>query len=359
MSFSGIIFDLDGTLYAMTNIVRMTTFANCFPHNKHFFKFLKIRHSLQGCDFGTKENLHGEINKLLVGAGVPDAYERNVFYPAFIKSLKAHANRPQFIDFVKRCKSLGVKTAVLSDYGIVSERLEALGFDKNTFDFRFSSEDFGAFKPSPRIFSEISKIMELAPKQILMVGDRNDTDGAGAKAVGMPFFKVDGTNNKNFGAALKALYSFMQNSLAVNVKRLAHNTDLPLPQRMTIFSSGADIRAANTTPILIEPNQRILIPTGLVFEIPIGYEVQIRPRSGLAYAHGITVLNSPGTIDADYRGEVFILLVNLSGDPFTVNRGERIAQAVVSRSINANYTEEHVLSATSRGAGGFGHTGRE
>ncbi|MDR0304074.1 MAG: dUTP diphosphatase [Chitinispirillales bacterium] len=358
MSFSGIIFDVDGTLYAMTKSVRITTLLNCFPHNINFFKYLKTRHSLQGRDFETKEKLLFEISELLTAAGVPNTYEKEVFYPAFIKTLKIHKNRPQLINFVKYCKSAGLKTAVLSDYGIVEERVEALGFDKNLFDFRFSSEDFGAFKPCPRIFSEVCKIMGVEPSQTLMVGDRGDTDGEGAKSVGMPFFKLNGTNNKNFENNLKTLYSFMQNALAVSVKRLAHNVDLPLPGRMTLFSSGADIRAANHDPIILEPGQRQLIPTGLVFEIPIGYEMQIRPRSGLAHKNGITVLNSPGTVDSDYRGEVFVLLINLSDEPFWINRGERIAQAVLARSVAANYIEKEDLSQTNRGVRGFGHTGK-
>lgn len=357
MSFSGIIFDIDGTLYAMTPQVRMAMFLNTFPGSKHFFKYLKLRHSQQGKDFGTKENLLFTMNKLLTTAGIPDTYEKKVFYPAFTKALQFNRNRLQFIDFIKHCKSLGVKTAVLSDYGIIDERLEALGFDKNLFDICASSEDFGAFKPTSRIFSEISKKLGLPSHQILMVGDRYDTDGDGAKSVGMPFFKVNGKNNTNFNNELRVLYSFFQSSVAVLVKRLPHNKDLPLPQRMTIFSAGADIRAANEIPIIIEPNQRVLVPTGLSFEIPVGYEVQIRPRSGLASKYGITVLNSPGTIDSDYRGEVLILLVNLGNEPFLINRGERIAQAVVAKVISGNFSGKNDLSETFRGAGGFGHTG--
>lgn len=359
MSFSGIIFDIDGTLYAMTPQVRIHSLLHTFPRSKNFFKFLKIRHRQQGKDFGTKENLIAEINKILISAGVSPDYEKNVFYPAFIKSLSINKNRTQLIEFVKYCKSLGVKTAVLSDYGIIDERLEALGFDKNLFDIRMSSEDFGAFKPTSRIFTEISQMLGLKPQQILMVGDREDTDGEGAKSVGMPFFKITGNNNKKFDLELKALYSFFQNSLPILVKRLPHGENLSLPQRMTIFSAGADIYSANEVPIILEPNQRVLVPTGLTFEIPIGYEVQIRPRSGLAFKHGITVLNSPGTIDSDYRGEVGIILVNLSNEPFLINRGERIAQAVVAKVVSGNFVEnKDDLSKTHRGKGGFGHTGK-
>jgi dUTP pyrophosphatase len=357
MPFSGIIFDIDGTLYAMTPQVRITTLLSSLPNSNHFFKYLKIRHSQQGKDFGTKENLISEIDNVLANAGISKDYEKTVFYPAFIKSLSLNRNRPQLINFVKYCKNLGIKTAVLSDYGIVDERITALGFDKNLFDVRVSSEDFGAFKPCSRIFSEISKMLDLEPQQILMVGDRNDTDGEGATSVRMPFFKVNGKNNKNFDKTLKTLYSFFQNTLAIPIKRLPHSADLPLPKRMTVFSSGADIYAANQVPILIEPNQRLLVPTGLILEIPIGYEVQIRPRSGLAYKFGITVLNAPGTIDSDYRGEIFVLLVNLSNEPFLINHGERIAQAVVAKVVNGNFTEKEDLSKTKRGAGSFGHTG--
>jgi len=359
MSFSGIIFDIDGTLYAMTPQVRFHSLLHTIPRSKNFFKYLELRHLQQGKDFGTKENLVSELNKILVSAGVAEDYEKNVFYPAFTKSLSINKNRPQLIEFVKYCKSLGVKTAALSDYGIIDERLEALGYDKNLFDVRVSSEDFGAFKPTSRIFKEISEMLGLKPQQILMVGDRYDTDGEGAKSVGMPFFKISGKSNAKFDIELKTLYSFFQNSLPILVKRLPHNQDLPLPQRMTIFSAGADIHAANELPIIIEPNQRLLVPTGLVFEIPIGYEVQIRPRSGLALKHGITILNAPGTIDSDYRGEVGILLVNLSNEPFLINRGERIAQAVVAKVVSGNFIEnKDELSQTHRGSGGFGHTGK-
>jgi dUTP pyrophosphatase len=358
MSFSGIIFDVDGTLYAMTKQVRVTTFLNTFPKTKNFFKYLKIRHLQQGKDYETKENLIFQINKELASAGISENYEKEVFYPAFIKSLYFHRNRPQLINFVKYCRRMGIKTAVLSDYGIVEERLEALGFEKNMFDVIASSEDFGAFKPCSRIFFEISKMLDLQPHQILMVGDREDTDGKGAMSIGMPFYKFNGSTNIGFMKNLRTLYSFFQNTVAIPIKRLPHNLDLPSPQRMTIFSAGSDIYAANQLPIVLEPNQRLLIPTGLIFEIPIGYEVQIRPRSGLAFKFGITVLNAPGTIDSDYRGEVFVLLINLGSDPFTINRGERIAQAVVSKIVNGNFIEKGNLSATKRGAGGFGHTGK-
>jgi len=358
MSFNGIIFDLDGTLYAMTKKARLTTFVNCIPHQKYFFKYLKVRHSLQGFDFTTEVKLKSEIKKLLSKAGIPDNFEEEVFYPAFTKMLRANRNRSQLIDFIKHCKNLGVKTAVLSDYGIIDERIEALGYNKEMFDYRYSSEDFGAFKPCSRIFGKVVESMGLSASTVLMVGDRDDTDGKGAVSVGMPFFKLCGNSNRGFKEKLKVLYAFMQTTVAVPVLRLPHNPDLLLPQRMTLFSSGADIRAANKDAIILEPNQRQLIPSGLIFETPVGYEIQIRPRSGLALKHGITVLNSPGTIDSDYRGEVFVLLVNLSSEPFIITRGERIAQAVISKTAAVNFKEKSSVSKTVRGDGGFGHTGR-
>ncbi|ERP31327.1 dUTP diphosphatase [Chitinivibrio alkaliphilus] len=132
-----------------------------------------------------------------------------------------------------------------------------------------------------------------------------------------------------------------------------------LPRYMTEEAAGADIHAANTTPITLSPGERALIPTGLVFEIPRGYEVQIRPRSGLALRHGVTVLNTPGTIDSDYRGEIGILLINLGNTPFSIEQGTRIAQAVVAPVVQARYTEQETLQETQRGSGGFGHTGVE
>jgi len=132
-----------------------------------------------------------------------------------------------------------------------------------------------------------------------------------------------------------------------------------LPSYATESSAGLDIRANLDAPVVIKPLERVLIPTGLFLEIPVGYEVQIRPRSGLAFKHGITVLNSPGTIDADYRGEVGILLVNLSSEEFVIQDGERVAQMVVASYEKVDLTSVEVLSTTDRGAGGFGHTGKK
>lgn len=131
-----------------------------------------------------------------------------------------------------------------------------------------------------------------------------------------------------------------------------------LPAYQTPLSAGMDLRANVAEPVLLQPGQRTLVPTGLRIELPAGYEAQIRPRSGLALKHGITVLNSPGTIDADYRGEIQVLLVNLSEQAFEIKQGERIAQMVVARHERVQWMETAELSDTERGAGGFGHTGR-
>ena len=131
-----------------------------------------------------------------------------------------------------------------------------------------------------------------------------------------------------------------------------------LPAYQTPLSAGMDLRANVTEPLVLQPGQRVLVPTGLRIELPAGYEAQIRPRSGLALKHGLTVLNSPGTIDADYRGEIQVLLINLSDQAFEIKRGERIAQMVVARHERVQWIETDELSDTERGAGGFGHTGR-
>ncbi len=131
----------------------------------------------------------------------------------------------------------------------------------------------------------------------------------------------------------------------------------PLPQYATPLSAGMDLRANLDTPLTIQPGQRLLVPTGLFIALPEGYEAQIRPRSGLAIKHGITVLNSPGTIDADYRGEINIILINLSDKPFTIEDGERVAQMVIARHDRAEWIETTTLDETQRGSGGFGHTG--
>ena len=131
----------------------------------------------------------------------------------------------------------------------------------------------------------------------------------------------------------------------------------PLPQYATAQSAGMDLRANLEEPVVLRPMERRLIPTGLYLALPEGYEAQVRPRSGLALKKGITVLNSPGTIDADYRGEVGVLLINLSQEDFTVNDGERVAQMVIARHETASFQQVQVLDETERGAGGYGHTG--
>ena len=132
-----------------------------------------------------------------------------------------------------------------------------------------------------------------------------------------------------------------------------------LPTYATPQSAGMDLRANLSEPLTLQPLERKLIPTGLYMALPADYEAQVRPRSGLALKKGITVLNSPGTIDADYRGEVCVILVNLSSEPFVVEDGERIAQMIIARHEQAEWQEVQVLSDTERGAGGFGHTGKD
>ena len=139
--------------------------------------------------------------------------------------------------------------------------------------------------------------------------------------------------------------------------KIVNRSQWPLPQYATPQSAGVDLRADIPQGIVLEPLGRAMVPTGLYLEIPAGYEAQVRPRSGLAAKKGVTVLNSPGTIDADYRGEVRVILVNLSCEPFTVEPGERIAQMVVARHEHVEWEEVEVLEESERGAGGFGSTG--
>ncbi len=143
----------------------------------------------------------------------------------------------------------------------------------------------------------------------------------------------------------------------LNIKIINHSHH-PLPAYATALSAGMDLRANLDSPVVLPPLGRALIPTGLFMAIPAGYEAQVRPRSGLALKKGITLLNTPGTIDADYRGELGVILVNLSNEPFTVNDGERIAQLVVARHEVVEWASVEVLDETERGEGGFGHTGR-
>ncbi|MBS3887332.1 MAG: dUTP diphosphatase [Dethiobacter sp.] len=139
--------------------------------------------------------------------------------------------------------------------------------------------------------------------------------------------------------------------------KLPQAADLPLPRYLTEDAAGIDLQAANRYPLVLLPSQRILIPTGLQIAVPLGFEAQIRPRSGLALKHGIFVLNSPGTIDADYRGEVMIILANFGNQPFVIARGDRIAQLVLAKLVRVSCCECETLPETKRGKGGFGHTG--
>ncbi|MCU6795387.1 dUTP diphosphatase [Paenibacillus sp. WQ 127069] len=145
----------------------------------------------------------------------------------------------------------------------------------------------------------------------------------------------------------------------VQLKRLPGNEDVQLPQKMSLSASGFDLYAAVTSPVEIGPGQRILIPTGLTLAMPPELEAQIRPRSGLALKHGITCLNSPGTIDADYRGEVKVLLINHGSETFIIQRNERIAQMVFQIVPSVQLIEVDMLTDTERGTGGFGHTGTQ
>lgn len=139
--------------------------------------------------------------------------------------------------------------------------------------------------------------------------------------------------------------------------KIVNKSNNPLPQYSTAQSAGIDLRANLDASIILKPFERILIPTGLFIELPIGYEAQVRPRSGLAIKNGITVLNTPGTIDADYRGEIKVILINLSQEPFTIQHGERIAQMVIAQHQTAEWIEVEELTQTERGNGGFGSSG--
>ena len=152
----------------------------------------------------------------------------------------------------------------------------------------------------------------------------------------------------------------MSTKVTVELQQLAHADGLPLPAYQTIEAAGLDLMAAvpDTEPLTLTPGQYALVPTGLAIALPAGHEAQVRPRSGLAAKHGVTVLNSPGTIDADYRGEIKVILINHGAAPFVIKRGERIAQMVIAPTVQAELVPVATLSATDRGAGGFGSTGR-
>lgn len=149
----------------------------------------------------------------------------------------------------------------------------------------------------------------------------------------------------------------MTNIVEVEVRRLPHAEDLPLPRYETIHAAGMDLVAAVSADVVLPPGGRALVPTGIAIALPKEWEAQVRPRSGLAAKNGVTVLNAPGTVDADYRGEVGVVLINLGGESFTVSRGMRVAQMVVAPVARVRWREVRELADTARGAGGFGSTG--
>lgn len=151
--------------------------------------------------------------------------------------------------------------------------------------------------------------------------------------------------------------NFKQKIMDKITVKIINKSSNPLPSYSTTSSAGMDLRANLSEPITLNPLERALVPTGIFIELPQGYECQIRPRSGLALKHGISLVNTPGTIDADYRGEIGVILINLSNEPFVVNHGERICQMVVTNYSSVNWCEVETLDDSERGAGGFGHTG--
>ncbi|MFK7925923.1 MAG: dUTP diphosphatase [Bacteroidia bacterium] len=146
--------------------------------------------------------------------------------------------------------------------------------------------------------------------------------------------------------------------MSVTRVKIINRSANPLPHYATPASAGVDLKANNDEPIVLQPLARTMVPTGLFIELPIGFEAQVRPRSGLAIKHGISIPNSPGTIDADYRGEIKVLLINLGQEAFEIHKGERIAQMIIARHEQVQWDEVEVLGETERGAGGFGHTGK-
>ena len=152
----------------------------------------------------------------------------------------------------------------------------------------------------------------------------------------------------------------MSFNVKIDVRQLPHGQGLPLPSYQSAHAAGLDLLAAVTEdfPLILAPGQRALVPTGISVALPAGYEAQVRPRSGLASKHGVTVLNAPGTVDADYRGEIGVLLINHGDSPFAIRRGERIAQMVIASVLRAELVATPTLSSTERGSGGFGSTGR-
>lgn len=162
---------------------------------------------------------------------------------------------------------------------------------------------------------------------------------------------------------LRTILSFINKTIIYKVNtmrvKIINKSNNSLPNYATAYSAGMDLRANLQDSVTLKPLERALIPTGLFIELPVGYEAQIRPRSGLAVKHGISVLNSPGTIDADYRGEIRVVLVNLSNEAFVINHGERICQMVVAKHATVEWEETNELEESDRGTGGFGHTGKK
>ena len=152
----------------------------------------------------------------------------------------------------------------------------------------------------------------------------------------------------------------MSNPIKLDIRQLPHAAGLPLPSYQSAHAAGLDLLAAvpDNAPLVLAPGKHAMVPTGLAIALPQGFEAQVRPRSGLADKHGVTVLNSPGTIDADYRGEIQVILINHGSEPFTIRRGERIAQMVIAPVVQATLVPVATLSETDRGGGGFGSTGR-
>jgi len=169
---------------------------------------------------------------------------------------------------------------------------------------------------------------------------------------------INSTLNIN-GSSHKSLFLPFRKIIISMIVKIVNKSKHELPKYETEASAGMDLRANLEQSIVLKPLQRTLVSTGLFIELPVGYEAQVRPRSGLAYKHGLTVLNTPGTIDADYRGELKVILVNLSDADFEIKDGERIAQMIISAHMQAELEEVDVLSETERGAGGFGHTGKK
>lgn len=149
----------------------------------------------------------------------------------------------------------------------------------------------------------------------------------------------------------------MTEAVSIAVTRLPHGADLPLPTAATVQSAGLDLLAAVAEPVMVAPGRRVLIPTGIAIALPNGWEAQVRPRSGLALKHGITIVNAPGTIDSDYRGEIGVVLINHGDEPVAITRGMRIAQMVVARHVTVAWDERQSLDTTARGTGGYGSTG--